>query len=46
MEYVPDPSGNEAAEHDGENYALIVYGAQSDGTEDERELLDTARAWF
>ncbi|MFG3262834.1 MULTISPECIES: hypothetical protein [Streptomyces] len=73
LDYVPDPSGNEAAEHeytadelsgeptagsayhvidhrfeaaDGENYALIVYGAQGDGTEDERALLDTARAWF
>ncbi|MGV9943281.1 hypothetical protein [Streptomyces sp. NPDC003401] len=73
VRYVPDPSGNEAAEHeytadelsgepatgsayhvidhrfeavDGERYALIAYGAQDDGTEDERELLDTARAWF
>ena len=31
---------------DGEKYALIVYGSQSDGADDERELLDTARAWF
>lgn len=31
---------------DGEKYALIVYGSQSDGTDAERELLDTARAWF
>ncbi|MEV6614955.1 hypothetical protein AB0N31_14040 [Streptomyces sp. NPDC051051] len=73
VQYVPDPSGNEAAEHeytadelsgepaagsvyhvidhrfeaaDGERYALIAYGAQDDGAEDERELLDTARAWF
>ncbi|GAA4804145.1 hypothetical protein [Streptomyces ziwulingensis] len=73
LEYVADPSGGEAAEHeytaaeltgeaatgsgyhvvdrrfeatDGERYALIAYGPTADGTEDERELLDTARAWF
>ncbi|MGY3790684.1 hypothetical protein [Streptomyces antibioticus] len=73
LQYVPDPSEGEAAEHeytadelsgepssgssfhvidyrfraeDSENYALIVYGSESDGDEDERELLDTARAWF
>ncbi|MFJ9718351.1 hypothetical protein ACIRPQ_20775 [Streptomyces sp. NPDC101213] len=70
---VPDPSGNEAAEHectaeelsgepaagsahpvvdhrseavDEERHTLIAYGARDDGTEDGRELLDTARAWF
>ncbi|MFJ9542455.1 hypothetical protein ACIRPX_35070 [Streptomyces sp. NPDC101225] len=31
---------------DGEKYALIVYGSQSDAADAERELLDTARAWF
>jgi hypothetical protein len=73
IQYVADPSGGEAAEHeytadelsgevgtgapfhvidyrfeaqDGERYALIAYGAEDDGREDERELLDTARAWF
>lgn len=73
VQYVPDPSGGEAAEHeytadelsgesatggtyhvidyrfaaqDDENYALVVYGSRDDGTEDERALLDTARAWF
>jgi hypothetical protein len=73
LQYVTDPSGGEAAEHeytaddvtgepatggghhvidyrfeaaDGENYALIAYGSHADGQEDERELLDTARAWF
>ncbi|MEU1518396.1 hypothetical protein ABZ490_40695 [Streptomyces sp. NPDC005811] len=34
------------AAQDGEKYALIVYGSQSDGADAERELLDTARAWF
>ncbi|MEU3510559.1 hypothetical protein ABZ733_22180 [Streptomyces longwoodensis] len=73
VQYVADPSGGEAAEHeytadelngesgtgapfhvidyrfeaqDGQRYALIVYGAEDDGREDERALLDTARAWF
>ncbi|WP_328744865.1 hypothetical protein OHT57_05335 [Streptomyces sp. NBC_00285] len=31
---------------DGERYALIVYGSQTDQADAERELLDTARAWF
>lgn len=31
---------------DGEKYALIAYGTQSDQADAERELLATARAWF
>ncbi|MFJ6726335.1 hypothetical protein ACIQPQ_15610 [Streptomyces sp. NPDC091281] len=73
LDYVANPDGGEAAEHeytadelngeptttsgyhaidlrftaaDGNNYAVIAYGSESDGTDDERALLDTARAWF
>ncbi|MGW2284382.1 hypothetical protein [Streptomyces phaeochromogenes] len=31
---------------DGERYALVAYGSEADGTEDERELVDTALLWF
>ncbi|MFE5395159.1 hypothetical protein ACFQ9U_11385 [Streptomyces sp. NPDC056568] len=31
---------------DGQVYAIAAYGADADGREDERELLDTARAAF
>ncbi|MFS8197929.1 hypothetical protein ACLVWQ_04500 [Streptomyces sp. CWNU-52B] len=31
---------------DGERYALIAYGSDADGPDDERELVDTARLWF
>ncbi|MGP2439286.1 hypothetical protein [Streptomyces sp. JW3] len=44
-------SGHHVIDHrfaaaDGQNYALVAYGSAADGLEDERELLDTARAWF
>ncbi|MEU3791569.1 hypothetical protein [Streptomyces fructofermentans] len=31
---------------DGERYALVAYGSDADGAEDERELVDTALLWF
>ncbi|MFF6996448.1 hypothetical protein ACFY93_16060 [Streptomyces sp. NPDC008313] len=31
---------------DGERYALVAYGADDDGGDDERELVDTAALWF
>ncbi|MFI1413432.1 hypothetical protein ACH4Y0_26435 [Streptomyces sp. NPDC020707] len=31
---------------DGERYALVAYGSDADGPEDERELVDTALLWF
>ncbi|MFH8463089.1 hypothetical protein [Streptomyces sp. NPDC017991] len=31
---------------DGERYALVAYGSDADGPDDERELVDTALRWF
>ncbi|WP_221350741.1 hypothetical protein [Streptomyces beigongshangae] len=31
---------------DGRRYALVAYGSDGDGPDDERELLDTALLWF
>ncbi|WP_328492261.1 hypothetical protein OHS59_05495 [Streptomyces sp. NBC_00414] len=31
---------------DGERYALVAYGSDADGPDDERELVDTALLWF
>ncbi|MFJ2262872.1 hypothetical protein ACIOKD_31965 [Streptomyces sp. NPDC087844] len=31
---------------DGERYALVAYGSDADGPDDERELVDNALRWF
>ncbi|MFD9220030.1 hypothetical protein ACFWDI_08390 [Streptomyces sp. NPDC060064] len=31
---------------DGQRYAVVAYGSDADGSDDEQELLDTALRWF